>query len=58
MLNDHAPIKQKYIRANDGPFMTKTLRKAIMLPSRLRNKYNKKRNPVNWNAFKKQGENV
>ena len=30
VLDNHAPIKQKSVRANDGPFMTKTLRKAIM----------------------------
>ena len=43
VLNKHAPIKQKFIRANDGPFMTKALRKAIMNRTRLRNKYNKKK---------------
>ena len=29
-LNRHAPLKTKYLRANDGPFMTKALRKAMM----------------------------
>ena len=36
LLNIHAPIKLKYVRANDGPFTTKELRKAIMLRSRLK----------------------
>ena len=27
ILNRHAPVKQKYVRANDNPFMTKYLRK-------------------------------
>ena len=31
VLNEHAPVKKKYIRANDGPFMTKALRKENML---------------------------
>ena len=39
ILNKHAPTKQKYVRANQGRFMTKDLYKAIMKRSRLRNKY-------------------
>ena len=35
VLNEHAPIKKKYIRANDGPFMTKALQKAIYTRTRL-----------------------
>ena len=27
VLNEHAPVKYKYIRANNGSFMTKALRK-------------------------------
>ena len=54
VLNVHAPLKTKYVRANDGPFMTKAPRKAIMLRTHLRNTYNKERTPGNWNAFKKQ----
>ena len=54
MLNEHAPINKKCIRANDGPFMTKALRKAIYTRTNLRNRYNKKRTQENWNAFKRQ----
>ena len=54
VLNEHAPIKRKYIRANDGPFVTKALRKAIMLRSKLRNRYNKNRTEENERGFKKQ----
>ena len=54
VLNKHAPIKQKFISANDGPFMTKALRKAIMNRTRLRNKYNKDRTDDNRKAFKSQ----
>ena len=25
VLNEHAPIKKKYVRDNDSPFMTKVL---------------------------------
>ena len=51
MLNDHAPLKMKTVRANDSPFMTKPLRKAIMTRTRLRIKL---RTDENWKAFKKQ----
>ena len=30
VLNKHAPLKKKYLRANDSPFITKDLRKLIM----------------------------
>ena len=39
VFNKHAPIKNKYIRANEAPFMIKLLHIEIMRRSRLRNKY-------------------
>ena len=36
LLDNHAPKKQKHIRANNVNFMTKRLRKAIMLRSKFR----------------------
>ncbi len=54
VLNKHAPMKKKSVRANDGPFMTKALRKAIMKRSCLRNRFNKNRTDDNKKAFKKQ----
>ena len=36
VLNKLAPLKCKYIRANHSKFMTKELRKAIMLRTRFR----------------------
>ena len=39
ILNKHAPIKQKYLRANQGIFMTKGLHKAIMKRSRITNNF-------------------
>ena len=54
VLDKHAPIKKKYVRANDKPFMTRALRKATMLRSRLCNKYNEERTAENWNNFRKQ----
>ena len=37
-LNKHAPQKTRFVRANNSPFMSKELYKAIMVRSRLRNK--------------------
>ena len=53
VLDKHAPIKKKYVRADDKPFMTRALRKAVMLRSRLRNRYNKDQTVENWNKFRK-----
>ena len=38
-LNKIVPIKKKYARGNQMPFMTKELSKEMMLRSRLRNKF-------------------
>ena len=39
VLDKHAPIKYKYIQINNSSYMTKSLKKEIMLRSRLRNKF-------------------
>ena len=54
VLDKHAPVKKKYVRANDKPFMTRALRKATMLRSRLRNNFNEDRTAENWDKFCKQ----
>ena len=54
VLDKHAPIKKKTVRANQVPYMSKTLRKAIMRRSNLENKYLKSRNPESKEAYKKQ----
>ena len=45
VLDKHAPVKKKVVRANDKPFMTKALRRAIMRRSSLRNKFLKYKTP-------------
>ena len=52
--NKHAPMKQKYLRANQGRFMTKNLLKAIMKRSRLRNKFLSDRTEISRKEYKKQ----
>ena len=48
VLDNHAPLKKKYARANNSPFMTKSLRKMIMNRSRSKNKYFKNKTEENW----------
>ena len=43
VLDKHATIKRKYIRANNSAFMTKELKVAIMQRSKLRQKFLKER---------------
>ena len=54
ILNQFSPLKQKLIRNNNQPFMTKTLRKAIMKRSKSRNKFIEERNIENWSEYKCQ----
>ena len=53
-LDRFAPLKQKVLRNNNQPFMTKTLRKAIMNRSKSKNKFNKQRNAKIWFDYKQQ----
>ena len=52
-LNEHAPMKERLVRANNAPFLIKTLSKAVMHRSRLRNKYLTNPNDVNKNKYPK-----
>ena len=53
-LNKHAPLKKKFLRHNNNPFMAKDLRKQIMVRSKLGNIFNKNRNYKNWCKYKRQ----
>ena len=54
ILNVHAPIKKKLLRANHVPYMTKALRKAIMKRSELESKCVKNKTSENLKSYKKQ----
>ena len=54
ILDKHAPIKYKYLRANDSPFMTKKLRKEVMQRSKLKNIYNREKSNASNKAYKRQ----
>ena len=47
ILNKIAPVKIKVLLFNNNAFMPKSLRKAIMVRSRLKNNFNKKRSDEN-----------
>ena len=51
IFNKYAPIKRKYVSANEALFMTKELHKAIIKRSRLRNKFLKDRTENNQKNF-------
>ena len=50
----HAPMKKKFVRGNNAPFMNKTLSKAFMHRSKLKNKFNKNPTKDNNRLYKKQ----
>ena len=47
LLMKHEPLKKKYLRVNNQPFMNKSLSKAAMTRTRLRNKFIRSPNKVN-----------
>ena len=53
-MDKHAPLKEKYLRANHANFMTKQLRKAIMRRSKLQNDFLKDRSDASQNVYRKQ----
>ena len=54
ILYKYAPVKKKYLRAKHVTFMTKEIRKAIMIRSKLRNKFLKDKNEQSRNDYRKQ----
>ena len=53
VLNKHAPLRKELLRANHAPFITKTLRKAIMRRSQLETKYLKSKTQTDLKLYKK-----
>ena len=54
VLDKHAPMKNKMVRANNAPFMNKILSKAFMHRSKLKNIYNKNPTEENKTLYKRQ----
>ena len=53
-IQKHAPINQRYVRANQAPFINKTINKEIMKRSRLRNKFLNTKSDIDRKAYNKQ----
>ena len=53
-LEKFAPLKQKYVRYNNNPFINRTLRKAIMTRSKLKRRYNLDKSTIKFENDKKQ----
>ena len=53
ILDKYVPTKKKYLRANHATFVTKEVRKAIMIRSKLRNKSLKDKNEQSRNDYRK-----
>ena len=55
ILEKHAPTKKKYVRANQAPFITKTLsNKVIIKRQRLRNKFLNRESDTDRKQYNKQ----
>ena len=54
VLDKHAPVKKKIVRANNQPHMNKTLRKAMIRGSQLETKFYKTKNFNDERNYKKQ----
>ena len=54
IFDEHAPQKKRYLRGNQSPFMNKTLVKAIMVRSKLRDVFLKNKTEENISNYSKQ----
>ena len=54
IVNKHAPLKKKFVRGSNAPFMNREFQKEIYVRSRLRNKYWVEPSVGNKAAYKKQ----
>ena len=53
-LHQFTPLKQRVVQNNNEPFMTKSLHKATVKRSKLRNKFSKEKKSKNWSDYKQQ----
>ena len=54
IVDQHAPLKTKFVRGTRAPFMNKEFSKAIMHKSKLHNMHKKLKTKELWEAFKRQ----
>ena len=51
VLDEIAPLKQKYIRANNSPLMNETISRELRKRTRMRNKFLRERTEANRRAY-------
>lgn len=54
VLDEHAPLKSKKVRAREPPFLHKKLKKEIMNKARLRHRLGSKPSHKSWEAYRAQ----
>ena len=54
ILNNHAPLNTRFLRANNKPHMSKQLRKAMMTRSKLESRANKSKFPKDMADYRAQ----
>ena len=54
VFENHVPLKTRYVRANQAPFITKKISKEIMIRTRLRNKFFKTKKETDREKYNKQ----
>ena len=54
ILDKNAPLKKRYVRANQQNFIDKELNQAIIIRSKLRNKYLKSKSEIDKQRYNKQ----
>ena len=54
VFEKHVPLKKKYVRANQAPFIDKKINKEIMKRSRLRNRFFKTKNETDRENYNRQ----
>ena len=52
VIDDHAPLKKKFLKKPNAPHMNGRLRKAIFKKRMAQNKYKKYRDPVSWEKYR------
>ena len=58
VLDEYAPFKKKIVKKNQVPYMNSKLRKEMFHRNKLKNRYFKNRNNINWDMYRRQRNKV
>ena len=54
VVDEHAPLKTRFIKHNQVPYMNNELRKLINVKNMLKRKYDRQKNTSNWENYRKK----